>query len=83
MSILTLIKKEFVHAKDKSSYNNNYYKNTKRNYEIFEECDEQYETYNFYLVRGESRIYLGYADESIDDKVEEIPALEIEFQRIG
>jgi len=39
MSTLILNKKEFVHIIEKSSYNNNYYRNNKENYEIFEECD--------------------------------------------
>jgi hypothetical protein len=83
MSILILNKKEFVHLTEKSSYNNNYYKNTKRNFEIFEECDEAYNSFDFYLVQGKSEVYLGNANESVLEEIEEKPTLEIDFQRIG
>lgn len=80
-NILILIKKDFMHLPEKSSYNNNYYKNTKRNYEIFEECDEAYNSFDFYLVDGKSEIYLGCTYESISEDIESKPHLEIDFKK--
>jgi len=81
MSILILNKKEFVHLTEKSSYNHNYYKNTKRNYEIFEECEEDYNSYSFFVVEGKSEVFIGCTQESISEDIEEKPELEIDFRR--
>lgn len=81
MSTLILNKAEFAHIKEKSCYNNNYYKNTKRNYEIFEECDEDYNSFSFYIVEGKNEVFIGSTQESISEDIEEKPQLEIDFKR--
>jgi hypothetical protein len=52
---------ELVHLPEKSFYNNNYYKGKKSNTdtELFIHCDEEYNTYDFYLCKGENKIFLG------------------------
>ena len=59
---LILNKSEFEHKVDRSFYNNNIYQNTKNKYLILEVCDEDYNTYTFYLLEPEGRIFLGCAN---------------------
>lgn len=65
---LILNKKEFEHLPTHSTYNNNHYKHLKNNYWIYEECNEDYNTYTFYLIENEERIFLGCSNHGFDDK---------------
>lgn len=56
---LILNQKEFEHIKKGSTYNNNYYQHIKLDYCIFEQCDEDYSTYTFFLIENEEKIFLG------------------------
>jgi hypothetical protein len=63
---LILNKSEFEHLTVHSTYNNNHYRHLKNNYWIFEQCDEDYNTYCFYLIENEERIFLGCSNNGFD-----------------
>jgi len=63
---LILNKSEFEHLAVWSTYNNNNYRHLKNNYWIFEQCDEDYNTYSFYLIENEERIFLGCSQNGFD-----------------
>ncbi|MEK6882359.1 MAG: hypothetical protein AABY22_22255 [Nanoarchaeota archaeon] len=59
MSILHLVKSEFDHIPERSTYNHNYYLNKVDDYIILEDCDELSNTYEFYLVEPHMEVLLG------------------------
>lgn len=54
---LILNPSEYIHQKDKSTYNHNYYKSEA--FEILEICHEDYQFYEFRLINGEKWEFLG------------------------
>lgn len=52
MSKVTIDMSEFVHLKDESVYNHNYYKHKEFRYVILRKCDEEANTLHFYLVEA-------------------------------
>lgn len=78
---ITFKKSDFIHLPQKSGYHNNFYQHKELMYEIYEECDENYESFDFYLIEQGLKIYLGSNYDSLDknykDDAEEI---EIEFK---
>jgi len=78
--ILNLVKSEFEHLKEKSTYNHNIFRHKKEQYEILEECDENYNTSTFYLLEFDKEILLGSSLYSlIDDSITE--NLTIDFKK--
>ena len=61
---------EMKHLKEKSCYNNNYYAFGNAGVELFQHCDEEYNTYDYYLIDGESKILLGSADGSDEEEID-------------
>lgn len=64
---------EMTHLKEKSHYNYNYYKHGNMGLELLQICDEQYETYDYYLIDGENKVFLGsaqYDENEIDFMVQ-------------
>lgn len=52
---------EMKHLKEKSHYNYNFYSHGNMGIELLQICDEQDETFEYYLVDGESKVLLGSA----------------------
>jgi len=52
---------EMKHLKEKSHYNYNFYTHGNMGLELLQICDEEYETYDYYLIEGESKVFLGSA----------------------
>lgn len=52
---------QYVHVPEKSVYNHNYYKgkNDNTGVMLFVKCDEYYNTYYFYMVDGDNKIFIG------------------------
>lgn len=48
--------------KEESYYNNTYYRYGKKGLKLYQKCDEEYNTYDYYLIEGESKVFLGSAD---------------------
>ena len=63
---ITFKKSDYVHLPEKSQYNHNYYQHKQLKFEIYEECDENYESFDFYLVENGKNVYLGHDYDSID-----------------
>lgn len=63
---LILNKSEFEYIPKGSVYNNNYYQHKKLGYCIYERCDEDYNTYSFYLIENEEMIFLGCSQNGFD-----------------
>lgn len=59
---LILNQNEFDHLKEVSLYNFNQYKHREHGYIILEECDENYDTYSFFLLENGNKIFLGDSD---------------------
>ena len=75
MSKVIIDLNEFVHLKDVSVYNHNYYKHKEYDYTILEICDEEDNSLNFYKLSfdGIGRVFLfscRYPDDD-DSKVYE------------
>ena len=49
MSKVIIDLNEFTHLKGESVYNYNFYKHNKYGYEILQDCQEEFETFDFYL----------------------------------
>ena len=57
---LILNQSEFEHDVERSQYNNNYYKHKKLGYVIYENCQEDYNYQEFYLIQDDGQeIFLG------------------------
>lgn len=64
---LKLNSKEFEHIDELSTYNNNYYSHLKRDCTILEICHEDYNSYEFWLIENEGRIFLGCSNHGFGD----------------
>lgn len=66
---LILYSQDFEHIKEGSVYNHNYYKYIKKDSclptIIYEVCDENYETYEFFLKEGDNLVFLGSSYKSL------------------
>ena len=58
------------HNKEKSFYNNNYYSYGNMGIELLQHCQEEYDTYDYYLVEGDKKIFLGSADDSDEFEID-------------
>jgi len=78
---LILKPKEFKHISKDSSYNHNFYEyigmNHVNNKTILEICHEDYDFYEYFLIRGNENIFLGCCNDSIQSELDEI---RIDFQ---
>lgn len=78
---ITLKKSDFEHLPEKSKYNFNTYKHKELNYEIYEECDENYNSFDFYLIEEGRQIFLGSGYDSLDENYkDDIAEIEFEFK---
>lgn len=62
---LKLYSNDFEHIKGMSNYNHNYYENKDDHTLIYEHCDENYDTYEYYLIDGENKVFLGSSREAL------------------
>ncbi len=60
---------EMKHLKDKSHYNYNYYSHGNQFVELLQVCDEYFEVCNYYLVKGDQKVFLG-SSEYDDNEIE-------------
>ena len=58
------------HLKEKSCYNNNYYSFGNAGIELLQKCNEEYETYDYYLIDGDKKVLLGSADGYAEEEIE-------------
>jgi hypothetical protein len=66
---ITLHGADFVHLKERSVYNHNYYQHRETGEIILEDCDELYGEYTFYrCLEGKYEIFLG---RGVNDLTEE------------
>lgn len=78
---ITLKKTDFEHIPDKSGYNHNFYRHKELKYEIYEECDEIYESFDFHLIDQDKKVYLGKEYDSLDpDYKDDVSEIEFEFK---
>lgn len=62
--------KEMKHLKEKSFYNNNYYKYGNMGVELLQHCSEEYETNDYYLINGDNKVFLGSSEEYDEEEIE-------------
>ena len=61
---------EMKHLKEKSFYNHNYYSHGNSGLELLQICDEQYETYDYYLINTEGdKVLLGSSQEPCEETI--------------
>lgn len=53
---------QMTHLKEKSGYNRNYYQCGNTDSEILEICDEDYNSYQYFIVEGDKKTLLGCGD---------------------
>lgn len=57
------------HLKDKSHYNYNFYTSGNMGIELLQICHEEYNTYDYYLIDGDNKVFLGSAEESDEQEI--------------
>ena len=69
MSKVIIDLNEFVHIKDESEYNHNYYMHKEYRYKILEICDEEYNSLNFYKLSsdGIGKVFLFSCQDDYDE----------------
>ena len=58
---------EMEHIKDESHYNYNFYRCGNMGVKLLQICNEEYDDYDYYLVEGDKKIFLGSADHFKDE----------------
>jgi|13_taG_2_1085334.scaffolds.fasta_scaffold335945_1 hypothetical protein len=56
------------HLKEESVYNRNLYSYGNMGVKLLQVCDEEYNTYDYYLVDGENKVFLGSSDGNCDEE---------------
>ena len=60
---------DYVHLKDRSCYNNNYYQHKETGVIIFEKCEEFEGTFAFYALAVDKELFLGRSGGGIENGV--------------
>jgi len=53
---------EMTHLKEKSHYNYNFYSYGNMGLELLQKWNEEYDSGDYYLIDGDSRVFLGSSD---------------------
>ena len=67
MSIVIIDLNEFVHLKEDSVYNYNFYKHKQFGYKILVDCNEEFETLHFYKIEKYGNTFLFSCQCTYDD----------------